>query len=82
MARGRGLPIAAYLAALMALALTAAFAAALAVVIWLPPKPPDVMRSDEVMEHFQGGYDYMVAEGRTLPGDNMVWRVQREKPER
>jgi signal transduction histidine kinase len=76
----RGLPIAAYLGALVALALTAAFVAVLAVVIWLPPRPPDVMRADEVADHFQSGYDFATAEGRTLPNDNMSWRIQRDEP--
>lgn len=80
MDKARGLPIAAYLGALVALALASAFVAMLAIIIWLPPKPPDVMRSDEVAEHFQAGYDYACAESRPLPNDNMVWRIQREAP--
>jgi signal transduction histidine kinase len=76
----RALPIAAYLGALVALALAAAFVAVLAVVIWLPPRPPDVMRADEVADHFEGGYDYAVAEGRPLSRDNMSWRIQRDEP--
>ncbi len=59
--------------------------AMLAIIIWLPPKPPDVMRADEVAEHFQGGYDYMLVENRPLPGDSMLWSVSRtpeiEEPE-
>jgi two-component system, OmpR family, sensor kinase len=73
----RGLPIAAYLGALVALALASAFVAMLAIIIWLPPKPPDVMRADEVAEHFQAGYDYMLVENRLLPGDSMIWSVSR-----
>jgi signal transduction histidine kinase len=65
----------------MALALAAAFVAVLAIVIWLPPRPPDVMRADEVGEHFQGGYDYARVEGRPLGNDNMRWRIQREAPD-
>ncbi len=80
MDKERGLPIAAYLGALVALALTSAFIAMVAIIIWLPPKPPDVMRSDEVAEHFQAGYDYTCAEERTLPNDNMIWRIQSEAP--
>jgi signal transduction histidine kinase len=76
MQRTQGLPIAAYLGAMMALALAAAFIAVLAIVIWLPPRPPDVMRADDIAEHFQAGYDYMLVERRPLPGDNMKWRVQ------
>lgn len=80
MDKERGLPIAAYLGALVALALTSAFIAMLAIIIWLPPKPPDVMRSDEVAQHFQAGYDYACAENRALPNDNMIWRIQSEAP--
>lgn len=80
MDKERGLPIAAYLGALVALALTSAFIAMLAIIIWLPPKPPDVMRSDEVAQHFQAGYDYARAENRPLPNDNMIWRIQSEPP--
>jgi signal transduction histidine kinase len=81
MTRQNGFPIAAYLGALVALALASAFVAVIAIVIWLPPRPPDVMRADEIAEHFRVGYDYMQAEGRTLPGDAMAWRIQREAPD-
>ena len=57
----RGLPIAAYLGMLTALALGAAFVAMLAIVIFLPPRPPDVMRTDIVADNFQAGYDHMMA---------------------
>ena len=60
----RGLPIAAYLALLVVLALASAFVAVMAIVIWLPPRPPDVMRADMVAEHFRLGYDQMRARGR------------------
>lgn len=79
--RVTGLPIAAYLGALVALALTSAFVAVLAIVLWLPPRPPDVMRADDIAEHFQAGYDYASVEGRALPGDSMSWSIQREAPE-
>lgn len=80
MDKARGLPIAAYLGALVALALASAFVAVLAVVIWLPPRPPDVMRADEVAGHFQAGYDYMRVEDRPLPNDGMEWRVADQAP--
>lgn len=76
----RGWPIAAYLGALVALALTAAFVAVVMIVIWLPPRPPDVMRADVVAEHFLAGYDHMIAEGRPMPNDHLRWRVQAEAP--
>ncbi|MBL8538324.1 MAG: HAMP domain-containing protein [Hyphomonadaceae bacterium] len=80
MQRANGLPIAAYLGALVALALASAFIAVLAIVIWLPPRPPDVMRADDIAEHFQAGYDYALVEQRPMPGDNMEWRIQRDPP--
>jgi hypothetical protein len=75
-----GLPIAAYLAALVALALTAAFVAVVAVVLWLPPRPPDVMRADIVADQFAAGFDHMTATGRTID-DDMDWSVRRQPPE-
>lgn len=76
----RGLPIAAYLGLLVALALTAAFVAVLAIVIWLPPRPPDVMRTDVLADHFQAGYDHMQAVGRPIDNDDMVWTVRDAQP--
>lgn len=75
-----GLPIAAYLAALVALALAAAFVAVVAIVLWLPPRPPDVMRADTVSDHFTAGYDYVLATGRPL-NDEMDWSIRRNAPE-
>ena len=76
----RGLPIAAHLGLLVALAFVSAFVGVFAVVIWLPPRPPDVMRADMVGEHFLAGYRYMVADGHTLPNDDMVWAVSAAPP--
>ena len=76
----RGLPIAAYLGALVALALTAAFVATLAIVIFLPPRPPDVMRADKITDHFEAGYDYMLAANRTMNEDGVIWVVRDEPP--
>ncbi|MGQ0533851.1 MAG: ATP-binding protein [Caulobacteraceae bacterium] len=77
----RGLPIAAYLGMLVALALAGAFVAVLAVVIWLPPRPPDVMRTDVVAEHFEAGYEHMLSVGRTLNESGMIWEVRNEEPD-
>jgi signal transduction histidine kinase len=76
----KGLPIAAYLAMLVALALAAAFVAVLAIVIWLPPRPPDVMPADVVAELFADGYQHMREEGRTLPDSGMAWSVRPAAP--
>jgi two-component system, OmpR family, sensor kinase len=81
MAEARGLPIAAYLGMLVALALAAAFVATLAIVIFLPPRPPDVMRTDVVTDNFEAGYDHMIALGRTVNGRGMIWEVRAEPPE-
>lgn len=76
----RGFPIAAYLGMLVALALAAAFVATLAIVIFLPPRPPDVMRADIVAENFQGGYDHMIALDRPINERGMVWDVRNDPP--
>jgi len=76
----RGWPIAAYLGALVALALSAAFVAVVAIVIWLPPRPPDVVRADVTAARFQAGYHHMVALGRTMPDGAIRWRVQNTPP--
>ena len=76
----RGHPIAAYLALLVVLALASAFVAVMAIVLWLPPRPPDVMRADMVSEHFKSGYDYMRINGRTIDDAGMSWRVQADAP--
>lgn len=75
-----GLPIAAYLGMLAALALAAAFVATLAIVIFLPPRPPDVLRADKVAEHFQEGYDHMTALGRPMNESGVIWDVRAEAP--
>lgn len=80
MQRARGLPIAAYLGLMLALALAAAFIAVLAIIIWLPPRPPDVMRADDVAEHFEAGYDYMIEVGRPLNESGMIWQVHDAPP--
>jgi two-component system OmpR family sensor kinase len=77
----RGLPIAAYLGMLVAIALAAAFVATLAIVIFLPPRPPDVMRTDIVTDNFQAGYDHMIALGRTMNERGMNWEVRSTPPE-
>jgi len=82
MREARGLPIAAYLGMLVALALAAAFVATLAIVIFLPPRPPDVMRTDIVADNFQAGYDHMTALGRTMNERGMVWEVRAQPPEK
>ncbi|MBX3429828.1 MAG: HAMP domain-containing protein [Hyphomonadaceae bacterium] len=81
MREARGLPIAAYLGMLVAIALAAAFVATLAIVIFLPPRPPDVMRADVVADNFQAGYDHMIALNRPMNERGMVWDVRTEPPD-
>ena len=56
-AKATGLPIAAHLALMLALAFAASFVVLVAVLIWLPPRPPDIMRGDQVIDRFAHGYD-------------------------
>jgi signal transduction histidine kinase len=65
----------------VALALAAAFVAMLAIVIFLPPRPPDVMRADIVADNFQAGYDHMIALGRPMNERGMIWEVRADPPE-
>jgi signal transduction histidine kinase len=74
-----GFPIAVYLGALVALALTAAFVAVMAIVIWLPPRPPDVVRADMVSRHFSRGYEF-AQQGRTAQERGVEWRIQTATP--
>jgi len=76
-----GLPIAAYLGVLVALALAAAFVATLAILIFLPPRPPDVMRADMVAEHFEEGYDHQIALGRPMSERGVIWEVRTDPPD-
>lgn len=75
-----GLPIAVHLAVFVAIALAAAYVVNLAAVVMLPPRPPDVMRGDKVLDAFTAGYT--VAEtGRTPPaGDGARWAIEKHKP--
>jgi signal transduction histidine kinase len=73
-------PIAGYLAVLVALALTAAFVAIVAIVIWLPPRPPDVMRADMVAAQFHAGYQHLVHTGELTQQSGMVWNVRSAPP--
>jgi signal transduction histidine kinase len=59
----------------VALAFVSAFVGIVAVVIWLPPRPPDVMRADMVAQHFQDGYAATRAFGREPDRDAMEWSI-------
>ncbi|MBS0385774.1 MAG: hypothetical protein JSS00_10555, partial [Proteobacteria bacterium] len=76
----RGLPIAAHLGLLVALAFASAFVGIIAVVIWLPPRPPDVMRADMVAQHFQDGYAATRSSGHVPDRDAMEWAIASAPP--
>ncbi len=76
----RGLPIAAHLGLLVALAFVSAFIGIVAVVIFLPPRPPDVMRADVVAQHFQDGYAATRASGHAPDRDAMEWSIAAVPP--
>lgn len=78
--RRNGLPIAAYLAFLVLLALASAFVAVMAIVIWLPPRPPDVMRADMVAGKFAAGYQHARETGETLQQDGIAWSIRSAAP--
>lgn len=77
---GRGTPIVVQIALLMAFALLAAFAVNVAVLIALPPRPPDVVRGDLVMTTFKAGFDAALS-GKKLPNaEGSYWTLRRTKP--
>ncbi|HJS80745.1 MAG TPA: ATP-binding protein [Vitreimonas sp.] len=76
----RGLPIAAYLALLVVLALASAFVAVMAIVLWLPPRPPDVMPANVVAAQFKAGYEHMQATGELAQGGGLSWSVRAQAP--
>lgn len=78
-AQKTGLPIAAHLALLVAIALAAAYVVNLAAVVMLPPRPPDVMRGDKVLDAFVTGYT-AAKDGRAPPAGNAKWSITRERP--
>lgn len=76
----RGLPIAATLGLLVALAFASAFVVMIAVVIFLPPRPPDVARGDQLAEQFIAGYEATRESGRPPSGGDLHWRVTPDAP--
>src|SRR5512147_3170935 len=79
MSERRGLPIAAHLGLLVALAFASAFVVMLAVIIWLPPRPPDVMRADQLIDAFAQGYAQAQA-GERPSNRSMTWRFVSHAP--
>ncbi|NWG53422.1 MAG: HAMP domain-containing protein [Hydrogenophilaceae bacterium] len=78
--RSRGLPIAAHLALLVALVFATAFAVTLTIILALPPRPPDVMRSDQIVSDFVTGYRAAAETGRAPRSTRMRWAVRTGPP--
>jgi len=77
----RGVPIAAHLALLVALAFAAAYVVNLAVVLVLPPRPPDVVRADVLMDTFEAGYEAAKADARLPRPRGVRFAIQTERPQ-
>ena len=75
-----GLPIAAHLGLLVALAFASAFVVMIAVIIFLPPRPPDVVRGDQILEQFAAGFADARAQGRAPPNSDVTWRIVAAAP--
>ncbi|MDX2235347.1 MAG: ATP-binding protein [Hyphomonadaceae bacterium] len=75
----RGWPIAAHLAALVAMALAAAYIVNIAAVVMLPPRPSDVMRGDKVLDAFVEAYAVAKA-GRTPRSEGARWSIADQRP--
>lgn len=80
MAQRSGLPIAAHLGLLLALAFASAFVVNLGIIVWLPPRPPDVMRADQLMDAFADGYAQATT-GMTPDNEAMRWRIAAVAPD-
>jgi signal transduction histidine kinase len=80
MTSGRGLPIAAHLALLVAIALIAAHVAIFIVVVLSPARPAEVARGDVVLSLFAEGYA-QAAKGQDLaPPAGATWRIRADRP--
>ena len=78
--RGRGLPIAAHLALLVALTFASAFVVMLAVLTWLPPRPPNLMRADHLVAAFARGYAQARETARAPTDSALHWRITAQPP--
>jgi signal transduction histidine kinase len=79
-ARATGLPMAAYIATLLAVALAAAYVVNIAAVVMLPPRPPDVMRGDRVLDAFVAGYEVAARGGAPRNGEGARWAFEKQRP--
>jgi len=77
----RGVPIAAHLALLVALAFGAAYVVNLAVVLALPPRPPDIVRGDVILSMFESGYRAALKDGRAPQSEGARWTISQDPPQ-
>lgn len=76
----KGWPIAVHLAVFVTLALALAYVVNLVAVVMLPPRPPDVVRGDKVLDAFTEGYA-VAKSGRTPPtGEGARWAIEKQRP--
>lgn len=76
----RGLPIAAHLTLLVTLAVSAAFVAALAIVLLLPPRPPDAMRADQLIDDFATAHAAAVANQPLSQDGALTFAIEAASP--
>ncbi len=76
----KGQPIAVHLAVFVAIALALAYVVNLAAVVMLPPRPPDVMRGDRVLDAFTQGFE-IAKSGKAPPtGQGARWAIEKQRP--
>jgi len=78
----RGAPIAVHAALLVAIALIASYVVMIATIIALPPRPPEVMRGDKVIEAFAAGYARQKAGLAPQAVKGALFRVEGSRPRR
>ena len=76
-----GLPIAAYLIGLSAAAMTAAFVAALTIVLVLPPRPPGLLRGDQLIAAFSEAYAEAIAGRRPAARGRLEFKITHQPPQ-
>lgn len=76
----KGQPIAVHLAVFVAIALALAYVVNLAAVVMLPPRPPDVMRGDKVLDAFMQGFDIAKAGKPPPTGQGAKWAIEKQRP--
>lgn len=78
----RGLPIAAHIALLVTVALVAAYVVNLILVVMLPPRPPNLVRADQMATRFEEAYR-AAAKGLLPSNDQKTrWRIADVSPVR